>query len=161
MIASKLETRSCGFHSYPKFTQIPRMTSLSIGQRLVYVSAAHGHGSEGHLVAENGQSGLSAKATCRSLQLYTHAGPKQVTCKVDCKHEGPGATIMHNSKKGDECLTVSPAGFDHMKCEVNYTCKLGLCDHALDCQPSNLLIGCWKPIPTNQYSHVISYKCPQ
>uniref|UniRef100_A0A131Z6N2 Evasin n=1 Tax=Rhipicephalus appendiculatus TaxID=34631 RepID=A0A131Z6N2_RHIAP len=127
---------------------------------LIIVSAGHGEGNKWPEAPKDFEL-IRATATCRALYLYTHAGVKRVTCKWDCKHEGPGKTEVHSSKQGDECLTVSSAGFHRMKCEVNYTCKLGLCDQALNCQPSNLLVGCWKlPLISTQPSDVESYGCP-
>uniref|UniRef100_A0A131Z4Y5 Evasin n=1 Tax=Rhipicephalus appendiculatus TaxID=34631 RepID=A0A131Z4Y5_RHIAP len=98
---------------------------------LIIVSAGHGEGNKWPEAPKDFEL-IRATATCRALYLYTHAG-----------------------------VTVSSAGFHRMKCEVNYTCKLGLCDQALNCQPSNLLVGCWKlPLISTQPSDVESYGCP-
>ncbi|KAL3245350.1 hypothetical protein MRX96_046992 [Rhipicephalus microplus] len=74
----------------------------------------------------------SGHSTCRYLHLHTPAGN-----------------------------TVSPTGFYGMKCGVNYTCKLGLCDEQDKCNPSNLFVGCWKEAdPQIAHSQVQSFGCP-
>uniref|UniRef100_L7M8Y9 Evasin n=1 Tax=Rhipicephalus pulchellus TaxID=72859 RepID=L7M8Y9_RHIPC len=118
------------------------------------IIACHlGHGEE--------RKPQSGHTICRYLHLYTHAGNKPVGCQRHCISTGAGKAIHRTNRESKECITVSPTGFYAMKCEVNYTCKLGLCDENDNCNPSNLLIGCWKlDEPNVPYSPVPSYGCP-
>ncbi|KAL3237304.1 hypothetical protein MRX96_022070 [Rhipicephalus microplus] len=103
----------------------------------------------------------NGNSKCEYLHLNTPAGSKQVGCTWHCMHKTGGSAVVTSGEKPDECITVTPAGFYSMKCGVNYTCKLGLCDTGNKCQSSNLLVGCWKePSPGIPHAHVQSFGCP-
>ncbi|KAL3245349.1 hypothetical protein MRX96_046992 [Rhipicephalus microplus] len=103
----------------------------------------------------------SGHSTCRYLHLHTPAGNKPVGCTWHCTNKGVGGSTVKSESNSRECLTVSPTGFYGMKCGVNYTCKLGLCDEQDKCNPSNLFVGCWKEAdPQIAHSQVQSFGCP-
>ncbi|XP_075724375.1 uncharacterized protein LOC142767045 [Rhipicephalus microplus] len=120
---------------------------------VIIVSACYlGHGEE--------QDVKRGHAICQYLHLYTPAGNKQVGCTWHCVGTEERKVTMHSDRLTPECLTVSPAGFDGMKCGVNYKCKLGLCDEHHKCISSNIFIDCWKlaQLPDG-FSHVKPYTC--
>uniref|UniRef100_A0A224YE88 Evasin n=1 Tax=Rhipicephalus zambeziensis TaxID=60191 RepID=A0A224YE88_9ACAR len=79
---------------------------------------------------------------CHQHTLRTPAGTKIVDCKHDCDSPTPGVGVILT---GRQCLTVSMKHVKHMTALVNYTCELGACTANNECNPFDLLIGCWKP----------------
>ncbi|XP_075725705.1 uncharacterized protein LOC142767596 isoform X1 [Rhipicephalus microplus] len=87
----------------------------------------------------NLESPATDYVSCINLFWETSAGPTTVGCKHEC----------YNGKKvtdsGRQCLALPLPAQSIAKSGVNYTCTLGECDAGQNCNPTDLLIGCWKP----------------
>uniref|UniRef100_A0A131YHC9 Evasin n=1 Tax=Rhipicephalus appendiculatus TaxID=34631 RepID=A0A131YHC9_RHIAP len=75
---------------------------------------------------------------CKRFFLKTPAGRIPIGCTFYCTTDKGGAMGV----AGTECVNTTLNAAAKMVEDVEYICKLGICNHRLTCEHSGLSIGC-------------------